>query len=40
MGKEKIAFQSDRAEIIGDLYFPDSYSKGKKLPAIIVSAPI
>ena len=21
MGKEKIAFQSDRAEIIGDLYF-------------------
>lgn len=34
---EKISFQSEGSRIVGELYIPDSYKKGDRLPGIVIS---
>lgn len=34
---ERITFQSEGCKIVGDLYIPDGYKSGDKLPAIVIT---
>ena len=38
-GKNKVWFLSEGAKVVGNLYLPDNYKKGQKLPAIVVVGP-
>ena len=38
-GKNKVWFLSEGAKVVGNLYLPDTYKKGQKLPAIVVVGP-
>ncbi|WP_334029274.1 alpha/beta hydrolase [Alteromonas sp. P256] len=35
--KKEVSFESQGQVLVGDLYFPDSYKSGDRLPAVIVS---
>lgn len=37
MTSEKVSFKSQGVDLIGDLYYPENYSKDKQYPTIIVS---
>ena len=35
--KQRVTFESGGQTLVGDLYLPDSYQDGDKLPGVIVS---
>ena len=39
IGKNKVHFYSEGLKVVGNLYLPENYKKGAKLPAIVVVGP-
>ncbi len=39
IGKNKVHFLSEGLKVVGHLYLPENYKKGRKLPAIVIVGP-